>query len=109
MAGAGVRLVVSDTGPGLNDEQKAYLFRRFEQAEGIRTASRYGGSGLGLAICQELAVAMRGRIELDSTPGHGTDFTVDLPLPGAQAPEARPGHPPAAPGTAATQHPAGRG
>ncbi|MBB1472761.1 response regulator [Luteimonas sp. MC1782] len=90
MAGAGVRLVVSDTGPGLNDEQKAYLFRRFEQAEGIRTASRYGGSGLGLAICQELAVAMRGRIELDSTPGHGTDFTVDLPLPGAQAPEARP-------------------
>ena len=88
MAGAGVRLVVSDTGPGLNAEQKAYLFRRFEQAEGIRTASRYGGSGLGLAICQELAVAMRGRIELDSTPGQGTDFTVDLPLPGAQAPEA---------------------
>jgi CheY-like chemotaxis protein len=94
MAGAGVRLVVSDTGPGLNAEQKAYLFRRFEQAEGIRTASRYGGSGLGLAICQELAVAMRGRIELDSTPGQGTDFTVDLPLPGAQAPEARQATPP---------------
>ncbi|WP_255516504.1 sensor histidine kinase, partial [Luteimonas suaedae] len=50
-----VRFVVSDTGPGLNAEQKQRLFRRFEQAEGARTAARYGGSGLGLAICQELA------------------------------------------------------
>ncbi|MGY1458944.1 ATP-binding protein [Luteimonas sp. A534] len=80
IATGGVRLVVSDTGPGLNEEQQAHLFQRFEQADGARTAARYGGSGLGLAICQELAVAMGGRIELDSTPGQGTDFTVDLPL-----------------------------
>jgi len=86
MASGGVRLVVSDTGPGLNEEQKAHLFRRFEQADGARTAARYGGSGLGLAICQEMAVAMGGRIELDSRPGQGTDFTVDLPLPAASAP-----------------------
>src|SRR5690606_35026204 len=94
IATGGVRLVVSDTGPGLNAEQQAHLFRRFEQAEGARTAARYGGSGLGLAICQELAVAMGGRIELDSTPGQGTDFTVDLPLPAVVAPpatQARPG------------------
>src|SRR3546814_1265540 len=52
--GDDVRAVVGDTGPGLNDEQKQRLFRRFEQAEGARTAARYGGSGLGLAICQEL-------------------------------------------------------
>ena len=85
--GGGVRLVVSDTGPGLNEEQQAHLFRRFEQADGASTAARYGGSGLGLAICQELAVAMGGRVELDSMPGQGTDFTVDLPLGETSAPE----------------------
>src|SRR5690606_38632208 len=77
-------------GPGLNDEQKQRLFRRFEQAEGARTAARYGGSGLGLAICQELADAMGGRIEVDSAPGQGTRFSVVLPLPAAQAPAATP-------------------
>src|SRR5690606_19683293 len=77
-----------DTGPGLNDEQKQRLFRRFEQAEGARTAARYGGSGLGLAICQELADAMGGRIIVDSAPGQGTRFSVDLPLPAAPAPAA---------------------
>lgn len=76
----GLRLVVSDTGPGLDAEQQQRLFRRFEQAEGARTASRYGGSGLGLAICEELALAMGGGIELHSVPGEGTRFTVRLPL-----------------------------
>jgi len=105
MATGGVRLMVSDTGPGLNEEQQAHLFRRFEQAEGARTAARYGGSGLGLAICQELAVAMGGRIELDSTPGQGTDFTVDLPLPEAEAPAA----PGGADAAALTREPAAAG
>ncbi len=85
LAPVGVRLTVSDTGPGLSDEQKQRLFRRFEQAEGARTAARYGGSGLGLAICQELAAAMEGRIEVLSAPGEGTSFIVDLPLPAAPA------------------------
>lgn len=76
----GLRFVVSDTGPGLDAEQQQRLFRRFEQAEGARTASRYGGSGLGLAICEELAMAMGGGIELHSAPGEGTRFTVRLPL-----------------------------
>jgi signal transduction histidine kinase/CheY-like chemotaxis protein len=80
-AGGGVRLVVGDTGPGMNPEQQARLFQRFEQAEGARTTSRYGGSGLGLAICQELAVAMGGTISVESTPGQGTRFLVTLPLP----------------------------
>ncbi|MDR7067832.1 ligand-binding sensor domain-containing protein/CheY-like chemotaxis protein/nitrogen-specific signal transduction histidine kinase [Pseudoxanthomonas japonensis] len=75
----GVRLVVGDTGPGINAEQQARLFRRFEQAEGAQTTARYGGSGLGLAICQELALAMGGRIDVDSAPGRGTRFSVDLP------------------------------
>src|SRR5690606_34623132 len=86
----GLVFVVRDTGPGLSEEQKARLFRRFEQADGARTTSRYGGSGLGLAICQELAVAMGGRIEVDSTLGHGTAFRVQLPLPTAAAPDPQP-------------------
>ena len=92
----GIRFEVRDTGPGLNDEQKARLFRRFEQAEGARTAARYGGSGLGLAISQELAAAMGGRIDVDSAPGQGTRFIVELPIPAAEssphAIETRPSH-----------------
>ncbi len=76
-----VRFEVADTGPGINVEQQARLFQRFEQADGARTAARYGGSGLGLAICQELAVAMGGRVELRSKLGVGTRFIVDLLLP----------------------------
>jgi signal transduction histidine kinase/ligand-binding sensor domain-containing protein/CheY-like chemotaxis protein len=76
----GLRAIVSDTGPGLDAEQQQRLFRRFEQAEGARTASRYGGSGLGLAICRELALAMGGSIELRSAQGEGARFTVNLPL-----------------------------
>jgi len=86
----GIRLDVGDTGPGLNAEQQARLFRRFEQAEGARTAARYGGSGLGLAICQELAAAMGGSIAVDSAPGLGTRFSVWLPLPAAALPSPLP-------------------
>jgi len=82
----GVCLTVRDTGPGLNEEQKQRVFRRFEQADGARTSARYGGSGLGLAISQELAAAMGGRIDLDSTPGEGTSFLVVLPLPAVDPP-----------------------
>ena len=88
--GGGVLIEVADTGPGLNEEQRSRLFRRFEQAEGNRTAERYGGSGLGLAICQELALAMDGRINVDSAPGAGARFSVMLPLPGVRLSPAAP-------------------
>ncbi|KTF31616.1 response regulator [Xanthomonas vesicatoria] len=76
----GLRFEVADTGPGINADQKARLFQRFEQGDGAKTTSRYGGSGLGLAICQELALAMGGHIEVISRLGAGTRFVVDLPL-----------------------------
>ena len=75
-----VVIAVRDTGPGLDAEQCARLFRRFEQADGANTTRRYGGSGLGLAICQELAAAMGGRIDVASALGHGCEFRLRLPL-----------------------------
>ncbi len=72
---------VRDTGPGISQEQQQRLFRRFEQADGARTAAQYGGSGLGLAICRELAQAMQGRIQVERQLGRGTCFGVTLPLP----------------------------
>src|SRR6478672_1396767 len=89
LAPHGVRFVVADTGPGLDADQQARLFRRFEQADGARTATRYGGSGLGLSISQELAAAMGGRIAIESEPGIGTRFIVELPLPHAGLANAR--------------------
>jgi len=77
----GLHFEVSDTGPGISSDQQQRLFRRFEQADGARTAAQYGGSGLGLAICRELALAMQGQIGVESQLGVGTRFSVSLPLP----------------------------
>jgi CheY-like chemotaxis protein len=76
-----LRLIVHDTGPGMDAEQLRRVFGRFEQAEGARTAARYGGTGLGLAISRELALAMGGEIEGRSRPGEGTEFALRLSLP----------------------------
>ncbi|KOQ70642.1 hybrid sensor histidine kinase/response regulator [Stenotrophomonas maltophilia] len=95
--GGGVCFEVHDSGPGINAEQQERLFHRFEQADGPRTASRYGGSGLGLAICQELAVAMGGRIDVESSPGKGARFRVRLPLPWTRQAAAAAGDVPALP------------
>src|SRR5699024_3616340 len=85
-AGEGlVRFVVADTGPGLDAGQRARIFRRCGQVGAAREAPGHGGSGLGLAICQELVVGMGGRIGVDSVPGEGTRFEVELPLPATSA------------------------
>ncbi|HZV24513.1 MAG TPA: ATP-binding protein, partial [Luteimonas sp.] len=81
----GVRVEVHDTGPGLDAKARAKLFRRFQQADGARTAARHGGSGLGLAICRELAMAMGGDIGVESAAGAGSVFRADLPLPAGTA------------------------
>ena len=81
----GLRIAVWDTGPGMNEEQVARLFRRFEQAEGARTTARYGGTGLGLAISRELAIAMGGDIQVRSVLTEGTTFVLHLPLSPSEA------------------------
>ncbi|HLZ76715.1 ATP-binding protein [Phenylobacterium sp.] len=85
--GRRLRLRVADTGIGVAPEKLAGLFRKFEQAD-ASTTRRYGGTGLGLSICQDLAAMMGGEIGVESAPGQGATFTVELPLERiADAPE----------------------
>ena len=83
--GARVRFEVHDSGPGIDAETQARLFRPFTQAD-ESTTRRFGGTGLGLAICRELAQAMGGEVGVASTPGRGSCFWAELPLPAAPAP-----------------------
>jgi CheY-like chemotaxis protein/anti-sigma regulatory factor (Ser/Thr protein kinase) len=86
------RVAVSDTGVGIPEGQRHRLFRSFSQVDPSTTRS-HGGTGLGLAISRRIARAMGGDITVDSEPGAGSTFTVtvDLGLPAAEAPPARPG------------------
>ena len=86
-AAGGLVLQVSDSGPGLSDDQQARLFRRFEPGA-RREGDHGGGSGLGLAICRELAAAMGGAIRVHSETGRGATFVVELPLPQVESPPA---------------------
>ncbi len=75
---------VSDNGIGMSAETMARLFQPFMQAE-TSTMRRYGGSGLGLAICKRLADLMQATIEVRSTLGAGSTFTLRLPVQPAAA------------------------
>jgi PAS domain S-box-containing protein len=86
MAGDVLTVEVRDTGIGFDDEFKARLFERFEQADGSITR-RYGGTGLGLSISSQLAGALGGELCADAVAGEGSTFTLQLPLPAAVAPE----------------------
>jgi signal transduction histidine kinase len=72
------RIVVSDSGPGIATEDLPHVFDRFYRSDAAR-ARASGGSGLGLAIAQALVRAHQGTISVESEPGQGARFIVDLP------------------------------
>lgn len=80
---------IEDNGIGIPAEALKDLFTPFTQAE-ISTTRLFGGTGLGLAICKRLADLMDGEIEVTSSPGVGSVFTVRLPFELASEPRQRP-------------------
>ena len=79
-AGAEMELSVKDTGKGVPAEALPHLFDRFYQVDPARAGGERHGAGLGLAIVQEIVLAHGGRIDVHSEVGHGTMFTIHLPL-----------------------------
>ncbi|KAG9854719.1 putative histidine kinase HHK5p, partial [Aureobasidium melanogenum] len=70
---------VTDTGPGIAEHLQQRIFEPFVQGD-LGLSKKFGGTGLGLSICSQLAKLMKGTIELDSELGHGSTFTMRIPL-----------------------------
>ncbi|HEY3449819.1 MAG TPA: ATP-binding protein [Myxococcales bacterium] len=84
--GEELSLAVRDTGKGITPEDRPRIFEPF-----FTTKPQGKGTGLGLAICREIARALKGRVEVDSAPGQGATFTLNIPAPGDEALDRRAG------------------
>ncbi|NEX63069.1 ATP-binding protein [Noviherbaspirillum galbum] len=73
-----VRLLAEDNGPGIPTEDQATIFERFRQVDDSATR-HHGGTGLGLAIAREIVELHHGSIHVESRPGQGARFIVELP------------------------------
>jgi two-component system OmpR family sensor kinase len=80
--GETVRIVVADEGPGIAAADQRRIFERFYRTDRSRSRER-GGSGLGLSIVAAVVAAHGGTVRVESEPGSGTAFTVDVPAVGA--------------------------
>ena len=74
----GLGIEVSDSGPGIEPHHLPRLFERFYRVESARSRDR-GGTGLGLAIVKHIAIAHGGGVSVDSSPGSGSTFRIELP------------------------------
>lgn len=79
-----VRILVNDTGPGISAEKQAELFEPFSRLGAELTDIE--GSGIGLTITKRIVELMHGRVGLESTPGVGSTFWIDVPMPAAAQP-----------------------
>jgi two-component system phosphate regulon sensor histidine kinase PhoR len=76
---ANLRVLIEDTGPGIEAKHLSRLFERFYRVDSGRSRE-LGGTGLGLSIVKHLVEAMQGRVDVESTPGKGSCFSFTLPL-----------------------------